>query len=124
MQTDSKSSHNLAMLWDRLFNDHLRARPTLDNQVFAILGYCSHLCRETIASSGQRHDVALVLGSVPKRSSKYKDVLAEVGFLDKRIRPHSFHQLVFGNYLSTVANESQQRFERFWRESYGLVLAQ
>ena len=124
MQTGWQSRQSLAWRAIRLLNDHLSTRAALYNQVLTIVHHRAHVCRETIASSREGHDVTPVLRSVSKGFAEHKDVLAQVCFLDKGIRPDGFHKLVLGNHLSTVTNQDQQRFKDFRRDGHGLVFAQ
>src|SRR5580658_10219397 len=107
MQTGWVSMQSLTGRAVHLLYDHLRARTALYNQVLAILHHRAHLRRETIASSREGHDIAPVLGSVSKSFAEHEDVLAQVCFLDKGIRPDGLHKLVLGDHLSTVANQDQ-----------------
>ena len=99
-------------------------RASAYDQVLAIQHNFAHLCCKTIPASRKRHDVSLVSGSHTQRLANPEDVLAQVRFLDERVRPYSLHQLVLGDDLPTVANKNEERFEGLRGDGDGLIFAQ
>jgi hypothetical protein len=50
--------------------------------------------------------------------------LSQVPFFDKRVRPHAFHQIFFGNDVATVFDERQKDVEDLWSKRNEFAVAQ
>ena len=72
----------------RVLLDHnLGARAHLRNQHLASLSDGTDRNSESIAAARQGDDVTLSFKRVAERLAQLEDVLAQVGFLDERVRP-------------------------------------
>ena len=65
-----------------------------------------HALGETISTAGHGNDVA-VLGTLAERLPQHENVAAEVRLLHKSVRPHRFHQIIFGDDLSAMPHQNQ-----------------
>src|SRR5215203_250010 len=63
-------------------------------------------------------------GTLAERFPQERNVLGEIAFLDKRVWPNAFHQVVFGDKLPAVFNQRHQNFENFRRKWNELTFAQ
>jgi hypothetical protein len=54
-----------------------------------------------------------VFRGVSQRLAQQEDVLAQVRFLDERIRPDLFEEFFLGDYLAAAAYQDEQRLEGF-----------
>ena len=70
-----------------LFNHNLRSCPCLRHEGLAVLRNRANRRRKLVASSRQSHDVLAVLRRVSERLAQQEDVLAQVRFLNERVRP-------------------------------------
>jgi len=68
---------------------------------------------KTVAASRHGHDKAMIARIFAENFPYCKNVLRQVGFLDKIAAPDCGHQFVFREKFARVANERQQRFENF-----------
>ena len=50
--------------------------------------------------------------AVAQNPAQRRDVYADAGFVDARVRPNFPRDLIFGNYFTCTLNEHEQRIER------------
>ena len=82
-----------------------------------------HLQSESVAPPGHRNDVFRVVGLIAQGFPKLKDVLAEIGLLNKGVRPQDLHQVVLQNDPFAVLHEHQKRFEGLRRQGNRFLIA-
>jgi hypothetical protein len=63
-------------------------------------------------------------GTLAERLSQQRNVLCQISFLDKRVGPDPFHQVVFSDDLPAVLNERHQNVEYFGSEWNRFTFAQ
>ena len=114
----------LARLRHLLLDHNLGARAHLRNQHLASLGDGTDRNRESIAAARQGDDVTLSFKRVAERFAQLEDVLAQVGFLDERVRPDLLQQLLLGDHFPPAAHQHQQRLKGLRSHRNGLAVAQ
>jgi hypothetical protein len=60
---------------------------------------------------------------VTQSLAQHKNVLCQVGFLNKGIRPDRIEQFFLHNHPIAVTHQHQQGFERLWLQQDGAVIA-
>ena len=63
----------------------------------------------------------MVLRTLAQRLSQHEDIAAEVCLLDKRVRPHGLHQIVFRDQFPVIANQNQENLKRLRLQGDGFT---
>ena len=78
----------------------------------------AHVADKPVAPPGYGLDESI--GA--KRLSQRINVLRQIRFLDKAVRPKRFHQLAFFDDIALVLDEDQKGLDRLLFERYGLAI--
>jgi hypothetical protein len=62
-----------------------------------------------------------VLRGVSEGFTQQEDVLAQVRFFDKRVRPHFLEEFFLSDYVAAPAHQGEQRLEGFGSNRNGVV---
>ena len=104
-----------------LFNHQSRVFVTLDNEVLFLVED-THLGDKAVTSAWNSVDVAMLACRLTKSFPEDEDVLGEVGLLDERVRPDTFHQVILQNDLFAVAHQDEQGLKAFNCKGTGWLL--
>jgi hypothetical protein len=73
-----------------------------------LMGDHPYFLSKPVPLAGDGNDVAMVLRRLPERFTEHEDIAAEVGLLNKRVRPDGFHEVVFGDDLLIFSDEYEK----------------
>jgi hypothetical protein len=93
-----------------LLNHQPRSRAALNDEAL-FFGDNAHLGDETVTSARNGDNIAMIASRFTKSFPQHEDVLGQIGFLDKGVRPHALHQVILQNHLFAVAYEHKQGLE-------------
>src|SRR5262249_44951500 len=82
-----------------------------------------HRGHKPIPLPGYGLDESVAVAVVSQGLPQDKDVLAEISFLDKALRPERCHQFIFFENSATALNQERQGIEHFRRKRYRLAVA-
>jgi hypothetical protein len=80
--------------------------------------------REPVTALGNRFDQVPVVGCVAQRLADGEDVVGQVGFLDRGVRPDRLYQLFLGQQAAGIGRQNQKQVEGLGRERDRLAVPQ
>ena len=83
-----------------------------------------HACRESVAVTRNRDDVPRLLRALPQRLAEQEDLLRQVAFFNRDIRPDRPEQFVFRDDAVSVRDEVHERIERLRRQRDSCAVAE
>src|SRR5713226_2364538 len=92
-----------------------------DNEI-TFINHPADMANKTITSARDGLDV--LMSVIFQSFSEHRDVLRQVTFLNKRIRPNFVHQPVLLNHPAAVLNQQKKDIEQLRGQSYRLAFAQ
>jgi hypothetical protein len=78
---------------------------------------------ESISLAGNRDDVVVLIGTLPKRTTERGDLADEVVLLHSRVRPHTIQQLFLADNAVAMLEQDSEDVKRLRRDRHGTVSA-
>src|ERR1700694_4935092 len=92
------------------------------NNEITFVGHPMNISDKAIATT--RYGLDVLMPVISQSSSEHRDVLCQVTFLNKRIRPDLVSQPVLLDHPAAVLNQQKKDIEQLRGESYKLAFAQ
>src|SRR6185503_14244163 len=81
-------------------------------------------CDKAVANARDGHNVAMLVLVFAERPPQKENVLREIAFFDKSIRPDAVDDVVLFGDLAVMLDQEQERLKDFGRKGDGLLAAQ
>src|SRR6185369_2358511 len=126
MSNLSRQHIDHASLGSKIFivtlHDDSRPRSLAHDHALFFTTRRSYVADKTIATLRHSLNVVFAFMRLAECFSQYGNVLREVVFLDKTVRPHLLHQILLRHHVTGVFEQHEQRVEDFRRERHLAIL--